>query len=230
MVKYKALIPIFLVFSLLVSCNLFRTGIEYQKGHAQFGNKLAVMGFQPALLPHQGPKTMRDPINGSVFMAEPTSEATAGELTDNLYRLLLDRGDYTLIPPGKVDRAAMDLEISRPGLVEKPKELYVEVGKRLGSDLIMVGYIYRWRERKGEAYGVKSAASVAFSLSLIAVKDGAVVWSGRFDKTQRSLTENLLDLITFLRGKGRWMSAKELALIGLEKVVKEIPSPGGLTE
>ena len=229
--KYKALIPIFLVFSLLVSsCNLFRRGTQYQKGEPQLGSRLAVAGFHPALLSHQGPKTMRDPINGSVFMAEPTSETSARELTDNLYRLLSHRGDYTLIAPGKVDSAAMDLEISNPGLVEKPKQFYVEVGRRLGSDLVVAGYIYRWRERKGEAYGVKRAASVAFSLSLIAVKDGTVVWSGRFDKTQRSLTENLLDLITFLRGKGRWMSAKELALIGLEKVVKEIPSPGGLTQ
>ncbi len=215
---------------LISSCSFFRQPARYQRPQGQPGDRLAVAGFEPAILAGQGSKTVRDPINGSVFMAEPVSDANARDLTDNLYRLLLERDDYSLIPPTKVGTAAMSLEMSNPKLIERPKEFYAKVGKQLGADLLVVGYLYRWRERKGEAYGVRRAASVAFSLSLVSIPDGAVLWGGKFDKTQRSLAENLLDLITFLKGKGRWMSARELALMGLERVVKEIPSPRGLRD
>jgi len=50
-----------------------------------------------------------------------------------------------------------------------------------------------------------------------------VLWSGRFDKTQRSLSENLLDMRTFFRGKGKWMSARELASLGLEIIIRDMP-------
>ena len=210
---------------LLNSCTIFRHSKSRPRGQGQRGTKLAVAGFQLGLMPGQQPKAMSDPITGSIFMAEPVNEAYAEELSSALYRLLSERGDYTLIPLVEVGNIAMNLEVSSPKLLQNPKQLYAQVGKHLGADMVLVGYLYRWRERRGESYGVRRAASVAFSLGLISVKDRDLVWSGKFDKTQRSLAENLLDLLTFLRGKGRWMSAKELALMGLEKVVKDIPSP-----
>ncbi|MEJ2025227.1 MAG: hypothetical protein P8Y00_09485 [Deltaproteobacteria bacterium] len=67
------------------------------------------------------------------------------------------------------------------------------------------------------------AASVAFSLHLLRVADARIVWNGNFDKTQRSLSENLLDLKTFLGGGGRWMSARELGFLGLKQLLANMP-------
>jgi hypothetical protein len=64
---------------------------------------------------------------------------------------------------------------------------------------------------------------VAFDLYLISVGDGAILWKARFDKTQISLSENLFDIQTFLKAKGRWMTAGELASLGLTEVVETFP-------
>jgi hypothetical protein len=47
-----------------------------------------------------------------------------------------------------------------------------------------------------------------------------VLWKARFDKTQISLSENLFDIQTFFKAKGRWMTAAEMAEIGLEEMVE----------
>ena len=45
----------------------------------------------------------------------------------------------------------------------------------------------------------------------------------RYDKTQMSLSENVLDFQTFLKARGRWMSADELAEIGISEFVETFP-------
>jgi hypothetical protein len=46
-----------------------------------------------------------------------------------------------------------------------------------------------------------------------------VFWKGRFDKTQQHLSRNILDVDTFMKSQGRWMTAERLAEIGLEGVL-----------
>jgi len=53
--------------------------------------------------------------------------------------------------------------------------------------------------------------------------DGLILWKARFDKAQISLSENLFDIQTFLKAKGRWMTAGELADIGLTEIVETFP-------
>ena len=100
------------------------------------------------------------------------------------------------------------------------KERILRIGKELGADAIVVGYIYRFREREGTSFAVKKAASVAFEIKLLDGKTGAPIWQGTFDKTQRSLMENLFNLPTFIRGKGQWITAKELTDEGMEQLFK----------
>ncbi len=83
----------------------------------------------------------------------------------------------------------------------------------------MVGHIYRFRERIGTRYSVDSPASVAFDIPLISVKNGRILWVDHLDETQRSLSENLFQLGTFLRRKGTWITAEEMAISGLEDML-----------
>jgi hypothetical protein len=98
-----------------------------------------------------------------------------------------------------------------------------KVGKAFGCDAVLAGHIYRWQEREGTAIGVNRPASVAFDLHLVRPNDGAIIWRTRFDKTQRSLSENLLDAETFFQSGGRWLTAENLAILGLNKVLKGMP-------
>ena len=91
------------------------------------------------------------------------------------------------------------------------------------ADGIVVGYVYRFRERKGYPYSVKRPASVAFEIHLVRVKDGAIVWRGNFDKTQTSLMENLLQMSWFFREGGQWVTAEELAREGVERLLDTYP-------
>ncbi|MCD6307115.1 MAG: hypothetical protein J7M32_12625, partial [Deltaproteobacteria bacterium] len=51
----------------------------------------------------------------------------------------------------------------------------------------------------------------------------AVIWRGNYDKTQRSLSENLFDLNTYIKSGGRWLTARDLAVLGLRHLIAEMP-------
>jgi len=103
------------------------------------------------------------------------------------------------------------------------KERILRIGEELKADAIAVGYIYRFRERDGTPYAVKKPASVAYEIKLFDGKTGLPVWYGTFDKTQRSLMENLFQLPAFLRGKGQWVTVKELTDEGMDQLFKSFP-------
>jgi hypothetical protein len=69
----------------------------------------------------------------------------------------------------------------------------LKLGAHVQASHVMVGTVWRYRERKGTAYGADLPASVAFSLYLLDVASGDTVWNASFDKTQQSLSENLFD-------------------------------------
>ena len=60
-----------------------------------------------------------------------------------------------------------------------------KIGEMVYADALIVGRMERYRERIGNEWGAKSPASVAFVLDLIDVRRGDVIWSARFDETQK---------------------------------------------
>jgi len=98
--------------------------------------------------------------------------------------------------------------------------------KRLGelvfADAVIFGRVLRYRERVGEEWGAKSPASVAFVLDLVDVKRGDLVWTGRFDETQKSLSENIFALGDFTQRGARWLTVEELTLDGVRKAVQQL--------
>jgi hypothetical protein len=80
----------------------------------------------------------------------------------------------------------------------------------------------RYRERIGNEWGAKSPASVAFVLELIDVRRGDVVWSARFDETQKPLSENIFALGSVGERGFRWLTAEQLAQEGVRKAVGDL--------
>lgn len=98
-----------------------------------------------------------------------------------------------------------------------------KIGEMVYADAVLTGRIFRYRERVGNELGAKSPASVAFVLELVDVRRGDVVWSGRFDETQRSLSENIFaigDIIS--QGGVKWLSAEQLTHEGVKKAVSQL--------
>jgi hypothetical protein len=101
--------------------------------------------------------------------------------------------------------------------------LLKEIGTHFQADAVMAGTLYRWQERLGSDFAVTEPASVAFDLHMVSPADGTILWKGKFDKTQQSLSENLLDWELFRQGKGRWLTAQRLAQIGLKALLERVP-------
>jgi len=182
---------------------------------------VALVGFRPALSPAQTSGMVRSPISGAVFSAEPVSEEIAEAISLQLFEKLTKNSPYQWVSPREAAAAFSRISLSDPGLTDK--DIYVGIAKALSADAVLGGHVYRWRERHGTDYAASLPASVAFDLYLMTAADGMTLWMARYDKTQMSLSENVLDFQTFLKARGRWMSADELAEIGISEFVETFP-------
>ncbi|NIA08384.1 MAG: hypothetical protein GWP10_01075, partial [Nitrospiraceae bacterium] len=95
-------------------------------------------------------------------------------------------------------------------------------GRELKADAVLYGKLFRYEDRIGKKYGVKRPASVAFTLYLISVKDGAVLWHTTFDETQQPLMENLFKAKLYKKSGMHWLTARELANYGLTEATNEL--------
>lgn len=78
--------------------------------------------------------------------------------------------------------------------------------------------------------GVEKPASVGFDLHIYRLRDDKEVWKGKFDETQKPLSENILKIGSFFRRRASWLSAKELASVGMDELFARLPSPKELEE
>ncbi len=98
---------------------------------------------------------------------------------------------------------------------------WVQVGRCVPADYILVPFLFDWKERKGGELGVEEPAKVTLELNLIDLKELRLN-RYLFDERQMSLSENLLDMGLFFRRGAKWVSARELAREGLEQGVREL--------
>lgn len=182
---------------------------------------MVVLGFRP--LPssaHEG-QTVRSPLTGSMFIAGSVPHGIHQELTERVYERLSKESSLYVVSPEEARKALW--AIKGTSYEADEKEFLTKMGESLASDAVLAGHVYRWQERVGTDYAVSRPASVALELALLRVADGSIIWKNRFDKTQASLTENILDINTFLKGKGRWMTVHELAIIGVAELLDQLP-------
>ena len=98
---------------------------------------------------------------------------------------------------------------------------WVQTGKCVQADYILVPFVFKWNERKGGAWGVEEPAAVTLELNLINVH---TFEHHRyfFDERQKSLLEDLSRAGSFFKRGGRWISARTLANEGLKEGVREL--------
>jgi hypothetical protein len=149
-----------------------------------------------------------------------------------LTRLLQEKMEakdiFKILPPEKVEEVISKSD--RMQLELTPTRSFVQLGKTLGVDFILVGYLFRFEERIGSNIGVEKPASVGFDVHLIRLRDGKMVWIGKFDETQQPLSENLLKMGAFVRRKASWLTAAELSSVGMDEMLKRFPRPKELEE
>lgn len=214
-----SLLVLFYIF-VVTGCQYQRSQLPPAKPFPSFKGKMAIAGFRAALTEGQASGMVRSSISGAVFMAAPVSDSIVLQMNDMLLNRLMKNEDYDLVSPNQV-RGVFSSIISgdKPSLDDI--EVIKKIGKAFNAQFVLIGYLYRWQERKGTEYSAKQPASVAFDLNLVQSETGDIIWKGSFDKTQQSLMENLFDFSFFFKGKGKWMTARQLAELGLSELIDQ---------
>jgi hypothetical protein len=97
-----------------------------------------------------------------------------------------------------------------------------EAAARSEADAALVVVVVRWREREGSDYGVAEPASVALRMILVPRGGAEAVWKADYAFTQEPLAYNLWNLWGVIRGGPKWMTAGELARIGIAEAVSRL--------
>jgi len=178
---------------------------------------------------------VEDPSRGAVC---PVCHALYGKgdilsgsqlhLTRAFHEKMEAMGTFKLLPLEKVEEAFSESDPRQFDL--NPMRSAIQLGKSLSVDFIFVGFLFRFEQRVGSSIGVDKPASVGFDVHLIRLRDGKMVWTGKFDETQRPLSENLLKMGSFVRRKGRWLTAEELSSVGMDEMLTRLPGQKELEE
>lgn len=187
-------------------------------------NTILVTPFADMSSLHGPGQTVRSPVTGGVFTTGPVEEGVSAELTRVLIAQVAALG-YTVSASEDAEGARSLAVASKKSVSER--DLALEMGRKTGADGVITGCVYRLEERVGANYSAEKAASAAFDAALIRVADGSVLWSARFDEAQKPLSENLLDMSSFLKRRGTWVTVSDFAKDALTKKLEGFPRPLG---
>jgi hypothetical protein len=183
-------LALFIATSLLFGC---KSSVPVRETEALplTNGKLLILPFKDMSAIYGENVSLRCPLCGNVFMTGEVTDDAEDILTQSLISLMESRKGVELIPSGQAQGVWSEM-LSRDEDRLSERDQIVETGRILSADLVMAGYVYRFRERIGTAYSVDSPASAAFDVHLVDVNSRRILWTGHFDETQGSLFERHL--------------------------------------
>jgi hypothetical protein len=217
--KISRIAGLFLVIFLTLSITV--QAVEKNAEIAKTPVRVAVISFQP-LIPGEGQgSTVICPLCGIGYSSGKIVKGSEKVVEEIFVDKLHEFKEVELIPPDKVQ--SVYKRIASESLKEPLLNILKKVGRELGADVLAVGYVYRYTERVGYEYSSEHPASVSFEIHLIKTIDGSVAWRGFFDKTQKSLMEDVFQISSFVKGGGKWMTARQLTEQGMNKIFETFP-------
>ena len=169
----------------------------------------------PALTPPE--QNSRGPLAPNSSTDRATAEREAPEILARLlYSTMASMPNWQIVSESEVREIAQSVRASSEAARLK------QIGERVYADAVITGRILRFRERIGNELGVKSPASVAFVLDLVDVRRGDILWSARFDETQKPLSENIFAIGDISQRGVRWLTAEQLVHEGVKKAVAQL--------
>jgi len=98
-------------------------------------------------------------------------------------------------------------------------KLYAQLAKKMGAKYLVMPVLYCWSERRGTALSSSQPARVGFHIHIYDPETSKEIWGGDFNEEQEPLSENILDVQTFISRGGKWVTAQELAKEGVMKLI-----------
>ncbi len=183
--------------------------------------KIAVMPFFRGKRPEDMAEMINCPLERLCWDQGDLKENAEKTITAMVRRTLENRFGEAVIPLPDTVAAYEKVFASTPQKL--PGLLAQKLGEALGADFVFLGNVWRYRDRDDTMTDVPRGASVAFNLVLLKVSTGQKIWKGTFDKTQQSLTDNVLSVKGPVKPGLKWLSANELARLGIKEIFKKFP-------
>ncbi len=168
--------------------------------------------------------TFRCSLCNTVLTTGSVADGAAPFVTEQVVRLLSRRPGITLLGADWHD-APHAQRFLDDGTGARDLALLLETARHLGADTVLTGSVYRFEQRQGTGLAAQSPASVGIHLDLVDAATGRVLWQAKFDETQQYLTDNLLKIGTFIKRGGKWVTAEQLAVTGLEVLLERSTIP-----
>jgi hypothetical protein len=145
----------------------------------------------------------------------------AQSITAAIYARANELGGWEVAPQDDVDAALQQLP---PVTVADLEQNALTLGRKLPADGVIYGTVSRYRERVGFDYAAQSPAAVAFTLNFIDENSKQVVWTAKFAREQKALSQNILDLPNFVSHGARWVRAHDIADEGINGALDNLQS------
>ncbi|MCF8069779.1 MAG: hypothetical protein K9L30_14460 [Desulfobacterales bacterium] len=141
-------------------------------------------------------------------------------MTRVLNQAMTSRYGQRMISQTDVDVAYNNIEVDS-GLTTL--QLAIKLGKDLNAGYVVIGNVWKFRNRSGSALASEQGATVALNLHLIDIDKGTRIWKGTFVKTQLSLSDDFFQALDFFKQGAKWLTAEDLARYGVNKTLKQFP-------
>jgi hypothetical protein len=184
--------------------------------------KVTILPYENIAALYGSDRGVRSPITGRIFLTGPVADRADLFLTRQLRSHIRHNTGFKILPSRDAERI-LDALTEGEGRDWSRQKLLSQTGLKLGVDAIIMGHVYRFRERIGSGMSAQSPASVAFDIYLIDCRQDRILWSAFYDYTQQALTDNLGGLGNFFQRGGRWVTAEELATAAMEKIFEDFP-------
>lgn len=153
---------------------------------------------------------------------DPSIKSNAGiTLTRLVDQQLGRRFGNQVLPREDVKVVENGLHLDRES--DTPLSMAQALGKALDVDVVMLGTVWRYRDRSVQPGMPDSNASVAFAVYFVEVATGRILWYNTFDQTQKTLMSNLLEAKKQMKLGLKWLSADELAERGVQEMFSQFP-------
>ena len=183
--------------------------------------RILVLPFKNMTRIYGETESVKSPLGPNYYLTgkiEPDAEFV---MTEKLAGFLEKQQNCEVVTKDQLSEASFNITVNPEKGADELRHI-LDIGRREGVDGVFAGYIFRFRERVGNTMSVSSSASVIFELHFINVKNANISWSGYYAETQKSLSEDLLGIGKYFKRGGKWITAEELAISGLEELLEEI--------
>ena len=98
-----------------------------------------------------------------------------------------------------------------------------DIGQATGCGAVLEISLSKYRERVGSEMSVETPAAAAFSMKLIGVESGVVLWTTSFDESQKALFDDIFSFGKARKRGFKWLSVQALSRDGLSSRLQNFP-------